>query len=86
MAKVVKYKVPSQAANGAQTFSDSLVGNQITDGSSQLTNTNFVLDRATPEKDSKSFSTSPFSKALVIRTKQSTYSSTCCCFVSPSVA
>ena len=30
MAKVVKYKVPSQAANGAQTFSDSLVGNQIT--------------------------------------------------------
>jgi hypothetical protein len=68
MAKVVKYKVPSQAANGAQTFSDSLVGNQITDGSSQLTNTNFVLDRATPEKDSKSFSTSPFSDFLTLDT------------------
>ena len=49
MAKVVKYKVPSQAASGAQTFSDNLVGIQITDGSSQLTNTNFALDRATPE-------------------------------------
>ena len=68
MAKVVKYKVPSQAASGAQTFSDSLVGNQITDGSSQLTNTNFVLDRATPEKDSKSFSTSPFSDFLTLDT------------------
>ena len=68
MAKVVKYKVPSQAASGAQTFSDSLVGTQITDGSSQLTNTNFILDRATPEKDSKSFSTSPFSDFLTLDT------------------
>ena len=68
MAKVVKYKVPSQAASGAQTFSDSLVGNQITDGSSQLTNTNFVLDRLTPEKDSKSFSTTPFSDFLTLDT------------------
>jgi hypothetical protein len=66
---MAKYtKVPSQAASGAQTFSDSLVGNQITDGSSQLTNTNFVLDRATPEKDSKSFSTSPFSDFLTLDT------------------
>jgi hypothetical protein len=66
MAKFTK--VPSQAASGAQTFSDSLVGNQITDGSSQLTNTNFVLDRATPERDSKSFSTSPFSDFLTLDT------------------
>ena len=68
MAKVVKYKVPSQAASGAQTFSDNLVGVQITDGSSQLTNTSFILDRATPEKDSKSFSTSPFSDFLTLDT------------------
>jgi hypothetical protein len=68
MAKVVKYKVPSQAASGAQTFSDNLVGTQITDGSSQLTNTNFILDRATPEKDSKSFSTTPFSDFLTLDT------------------
>lgn len=65
MAKV-KYKVPSQAASGAQTFSDNLVGTQITDGSSQLTNTNFAIDRATPEKDSKNFSTVPFSDFLTL--------------------
>ena len=66
---MAKYtKVPSQVASGAQTFSDSLVGIQITDGSSQLTNTNFVIDRATPEKDSKSFSTTPFSDFLTLDT------------------
>lgn len=66
---MAKYtKVPSQVASGAQTFSDSLVGIQITDGSSQLTNTNFILDRATPEKDSKSFSTTPFSDFLTLDT------------------
>jgi hypothetical protein len=68
MAKVVKYKVPSQVPSGAQTFSDNLVGIQITDGSSQLTNTNFALDRQTPEKDSKSFSSVPFSDFLTLDT------------------
>jgi hypothetical protein len=34
-------KVPSQAASGADTFSDNLVGVQITTGTGQLTNTNF---------------------------------------------
>lgn len=42
---VVKYKIPSQAASGAETFSDSLVGRQITDGTSQLTNTSFAVDK-----------------------------------------
>jgi hypothetical protein len=64
MAKFTK--VPSQAANGLQTFSDSLVGTQITDGSSQLTNTNFALDKVIPEKDSKNFKTSPFSDFLTL--------------------
>ena len=41
---MAKYKVPSQAASGADTFSDNLVGNQITTGTGQLTNTNFALD------------------------------------------
>jgi hypothetical protein len=64
---MAKYtKVPSQAANGLQTFSDSLVGTQITDGSSQLTNTNFALDKVIPEKDSKNFKTSPFSDFLTL--------------------
>ena len=47
---MARRKVPSQAASGAETFSDSLVGRQITDGTSQLTNTNFAIDRLIPEK------------------------------------
>ena len=63
---IVKRRVPSLAASGNQTFSDSLVGVQITDGSSQLTNTNFAVDKIIPEKDSKNFKTSPFSEFLTL--------------------
>ena len=63
---MAKYKVPSQAANGSQTFSDNLVGVQITDGSSQLTNTNFALDKTIPERDAKNFKTNPFSDFLTL--------------------
>jgi hypothetical protein len=59
-------KVPSQAASGYETFSDSIVGRQITDGTSQLTNTNFALDRVIPEQDVKSFKTAPFSDFLTL--------------------
>ena len=59
-------KVPSQAASGFETFSDSIVGRQITDGTSQLTNTNFALDRVIPEQDVKSFKTAPFSDFLTL--------------------
>jgi hypothetical protein len=63
---IVKRRVPSLAASGNQTFSDSLVGVQITDGSSQLANTNFAVDKIIPEKDSKNFKTSPFSEFLTL--------------------
>ena len=63
---MARRKVPSQVATGAETFSDSLVGRQITDGTSQLTNTNFALDRIIPEKDSKKFRTSQFSDFLTL--------------------
>jgi len=63
---VVKRRVPSLAASGNQTFTDSLVGVQITDGSSQLANTNFAVDKIIPEKDSKNFKTSPFSEFLCL--------------------
>lgn len=63
---MAKRKVPSQAASGFDTFSDSLVGRQITDGTSQLTNTNFALDRVIPEKDSKKFQTAPFSDFITL--------------------
>jgi len=63
---MAKYIVPSKAASGAQTFSDNLVGNQITNGTSQLTNTNFDIDRVIPEKDNKNFKTSSFSEFLTL--------------------
>ena len=66
MATTVKRRVPSLAASGNQTFTDSLVGVQITDGSSQLANTNFAVDKIIPEKDSKNFKTSPFSEFLTL--------------------
>ena len=63
---MAKYKVPSQAASGADTFSDNLVGVQITNGTSQLTNTNFAIDSIISEKDSKKFITSAFSEFLTL--------------------
>ena len=53
-------KVPSQAASGADTFSDNLVGVQITTGTGQLTNTNFSLDGEVIQRDTKNFKTNPF--------------------------
>jgi len=63
-------KVTSQAASGGETFNDKLIGLQITDGSSQLANTAFLIDRVIPEKDSKNFLTQPFSDFLTLDTLQ----------------
>jgi len=65
---MAKRKVPSQASSGAETFSDFLVGRQITDGSSALTNTVFALDKSIPDKDSKNFTSNPFSQFLTLDT------------------
>ena len=65
---MAKTKVPSQAANGGQTFSDNLVGRQITNGSSALTNTSFDIDKTIPSKDAKSFKNNPFSEFLTLDT------------------
>ena len=62
----IRRKVPSSAVNGAETFSDSLVGRQITDGTSQLSNTNFALDTVITQRDTKIFKTSPFSDFLTL--------------------
>ena len=67
MAKITR-KVPNQAASGGDTFNDKLIGLQITDGSSQLANTQFLIDRVIPEKDSKTFHTQPFSDFLTLDT------------------
>ena len=63
---MANHKVPSQAASGGDTFSDFLVGNQITDGSSQMTGTNFAIDKVIPEKDIKEFITQPFSDFITL--------------------
>ena len=63
---VVKRVVPSQAASGAETFSDGLVGNQRTTGN--LVNENFTIDKIIPERDAKKFKTSPFSDFLTLDT------------------
>ena len=53
---MAKRKVPSQAASGRETFNDNLVGKQITDGSSQLTATNFSVEKTLPQRDTKTVS------------------------------
>jgi hypothetical protein len=63
---MARRKVPSQAASGADTFSDNLVGNQIATGSGQLTNTNFSLDSEVVQRDTKNFKTNPFSEFLTL--------------------
>ena len=63
---MANYKVPSQAASGADSFSDGLVGNQITNGVNQMTGTNFAIEKTIPEKDSKEFKTQPFSEFLTL--------------------
>jgi len=72
---MAKRKIPNQAASGAETFSDFLVGRQITDGTSSLTNSVFALDKSIPEKDSKTFKTNPFSEYITLSNlKQETVS------------
>jgi hypothetical protein len=61
---MTRIRVPSKAASGADTFSDTLVGRQITDGSSLLTNTSFTIDHVIPDRDSKKFKTAKFSDYL----------------------
>jgi hypothetical protein len=59
-----KFKCPPTPGSGTNTPFDSLVGNQITDGSSQMTQENFLFDSKTPEKDDRAFITSDFSKPV----------------------
>ena len=63
---MARYKVPSQAASGADSFSDDLVGRQITEGSSLMTGTNFTIEKTIPERDTKEFRTQPFSDFLTL--------------------
>ncbi len=63
---MARYKIPSQAASGKDSFSDELVGNQFTTDSSLMTGANFAVEKAIPQKDSKNFITQPFSDFLTL--------------------
>jgi len=63
---MANYKVPSQAASGADTWSDNLVGLQFTTDASQMTGGNFAIEAVVPEKDTKEFRTQPFSEFLTL--------------------
>lgn len=63
---MAKYKVPSQAATGADTFSDNLVGLQITKGSSQLSNNNFDFYKIITDKDNTDFKNGEFSDFMTL--------------------
>ena len=63
---MARYKIPSQAASGKDSFSDELVGNQFTTDSSLMTGANFAVEKAIPQKDSKNFITQPFSNFLTL--------------------
>ena len=67
---MAKTRVPSQYASGKETFNDNLIGFQITDGSSQLTNTVFDFDKTTPQKEDKYIETQSFSEFLSLDTLQ----------------
>jgi hypothetical protein len=40
-----RFRYPPSPGNGSDTFSDNLVGNQITDGSSQMTMGTFSVEQ-----------------------------------------
>lgn len=61
---MAKHKYPG--ASGRESISDNLVGRQITDGSSLMTNTSFTVDSTIPDKISKKFKTTDFSDFYTI--------------------
>lgn len=52
--------------SGLDTFSDNLVGRQITDGSSLMTDTNFTINKTIPTKENKKFKTEKFSDFVTL--------------------
>lgn len=63
MATVKKYFYPPRPGNGAATFSDNIVGLQITDGGG-LTQTNFEFTTGIVEKVNRTFNIGSFSEPI----------------------
>lgn len=63
---MTKKVINSDAASGKDTFSDNLVGRQITNGSSLLTNTNFSVDRLITQRNVKNFKNGNFTEYFTL--------------------
>ena len=56
----------SQASSGLDSFSDGLVGNQFTDGTTQFSLGNFGISMSVTDKDSREFSLGNFSEPITL--------------------
>ena len=63
-----RFRYPPAPPNGSETFSDNLVGNQITDGSSQMTNSTFSFVQDASNPVSPNYEINSFSNPITLST------------------
>ncbi|MDB3870646.1 hypothetical protein N9322_01700 [bacterium] len=63
-----KFRYPPAPPNGSETFSDNLVGNQITDGSSQMTNSTFSFTQNVSNPVPVGYEINSFSNPITLST------------------
>ena len=61
-----RFRYPPAPGNGAGTFSDNLVGNQITDGSSQMTMGNFSIEQEFSRPQTTGYELGGFSSPITL--------------------
>ena len=63
-----RFRYPPAPPNGSETFSDNLVGNQITDGSSQMTNSTFSFPQDISNPVPVGYEINSFSNPITLST------------------
>ena len=63
-----RFRYPPAPPNGSETFSDNLVGNQITDGSSQMTNSTFSFPQDISNPGTTNYEINSFSNPVTLST------------------
>ena len=63
-----RFRYPPAPPNGSETFSDNLVGNQITDGSSQMTNSTFSFTQDITNPVPVGYEINSFSNPITLST------------------
>jgi|TARA_R110000744_G_scaffold289935_4_gene400745 hypothetical protein len=61
-----RFRYPPSPGNGSDTFSDNLVGNQITDGSSQMTMGTFSVEQEYSKPNSVDYELASFSEPITL--------------------